>query len=382
MIWAVILSFAVAALATLGVIVSASRHAHWSADHDLSGPQKMHANAVPRVGGIGIALGAIVGGYMLQDGQAHSALMLALCALPVFATGLLEDFTKRVSPRRRLAAAAVSAALGAWLLKAMVTGIGLDLLGDEGWAGHLGLAVSVGLTMFAVAGVSNAVNIIDGMNGLASMSSTLMLLALAGIALQVGDPVVAHLALAMAAATLGFFVWNYPRGLIFLGDGGAYLLGFIIAELGLMLITRNPAVSPVAPLLVVSYPVLETLFTMYRRKVLRGHAMSHPDGIHLHTLIYRRLMRWTADPSDHHARARSNSRTSPLLWAISAIALIPALLWWNNTTALALSAVTFALVYVHLYWRIVQFRTPRWLSAHASRDAEEPSGLPKHHHPH
>ena len=90
----------------------------------------------------------------------------------------------------------------------------------------------------------------------------------------------------------GSFAWSFPAGLIFRGDGGAYLLGFVLAELSVLLIERNAAVSPIFALLLCAYPIFETIFTIYRRKVVRGVATAEPDGIHLHTLIHRRIVRF------------------------------------------------------------------------------------------
>lgn len=360
MIWILVLSFLVSVIATLAVIASAHSHGHWSADHDLSGPQKMHTQVVPRIGGVGLAVGWLAGmtavAVLLPEHGLQVAL-IGLCALPAFASGLVEDFTKAVSPRRRLIAAALSALLGWALLDAAVPPSGWP------WLDALpGMAlVTLLLTMFAVTGVVHAVNIIDGMNGLASMCVTLIMAAMAYIAWQTGDHLLAGVALAVAGAVLGFFVWNYPRGLIFLGDGGAYLLGFLVAELGLLLIHRNPGVSPLAPLVLVAYPVFETLFTMYRRKVLQGRPVSQPDGVHLHTLLYRRLMRWAVGPVDAKALTRGNSRTSPPLWGLCAVAVLPAALWWHHTPALAVSLLVFVAAYLKLYWRIVRFKTPAWL---------------------
>ena len=98
----------------------------------------------------------------------------------------------------------------------------------------------------------------------------MMLLAMGFVAHLVGDSTLALLSLAVAGAVLGFFVWNFPAGLIFLGDGGAYFLGFVVAEIGILLLQRNPEVSPLCPLLIVIYPVFETVFSMYRRKWLQG----------------------------------------------------------------------------------------------------------------
>lgn len=358
MIWILLVALACSAVAMLIVVTSSHRHAHWSADHDLSGPQKMHVKAVPRVGGLGIVAGICAGAALLmwKPGELRTdTLLLLACMVPAFGSGIWEDFTKAISPRRRMVALALSGLLGVLLLDGKFTHTGWQtfdqLLAAHGlmWLGSVG-------AVFAVTGISNSVNIIDGMNGLASMCATMTAVALAWIAWQVGDAQICGIALATVGATLGFFVWNYPRGLVFLGDGGAYLLGFIVAELGILLTTRHPQVSMLAPLLLVAYPVFETLFTMYRRRFIHQRPMTQPDGSHLHTLIYRRLKRGA------EGSTRANSSTSPSLWMLNAVAVIPATIWWSNTPALALSLAAFVLVYLDVYWRIVRFRSPRWMA--------------------
>ena len=91
------------------------------------------------------------------------------------------------------------------------------------------------VTVFVVAGVANSLNIIDGFNGLSSMCGVLILSCLCYVAAVVGDTLVMQLALAGIGAIFGFFVWNFPAGLIFLGDGGAYFVGFYVAELAILL---------------------------------------------------------------------------------------------------------------------------------------------------
>src|SRR3546814_12763274 len=88
--------------------------------------------------------------------------------------------------------------------------------------------------MIAVGGSTHALNIVDGMNGLAGMIATLMALSLALVALQVQDIPIFLISAALASATLGFLVWNFPFGRVFLGDGGAYFLGFMLAELAVI----------------------------------------------------------------------------------------------------------------------------------------------------
>ena len=353
--------FVVGLLATLFIMRSSMRHGHLSADHDLSGPQKFHARPVPRVGGVGIMAAIIVGAAIAQlnaSSAANSLWLLTACSLPAFVAGIAEDLTKNVSPRRRLVATAISAGLAIWLLGAMITRThipGVDQL--IRWA-----PFAILLTLFVIAGVANAVNIIDGFNGLASMCVLMMILALGYVAFQVGDTFVFTAALITAGAVLGFFVWNFPAGLIFLGDGGAYLLGFLLGELSVLLLHRNPAVSPIFPLLLCAYPIFETIFTMYRRKVVRGVATAAPDGIHLHTLIHRRLIRWTlADNLERRRLRRRNSMTSPYLWLLCLTSVIPSVLWWNSTAVLSCFLLAFVVIYIWLYARIVRFKTPRWM---------------------
>lgn len=353
--------FLVGLVATLLIMRSSMRHAHLSADHDLSGPQKFHGRPVPRVGGAGIMAALVAGGVIAQfDGSpaVRSLWLLIFCSLPAFIAGIAEDLTKNVSPRRRLVATAISAGLAIWLLGAVITRTdipGVDQL--IRWA-----PFAILLTLFVITGLANAVNIIDGFNGLASMCVLMMILALAYVAFQVGDTFVFTAALITAGAVLGFFVWNFPAGLIFLGDGGAYLLGFLLGELSVLLLHRNPAVSPIFPLLLCAYPIFETIFTMYRRKVVRGVATAAPDGIHLHTLIHRRLIRWTlADNLERRRLRRRNSMTSPYLWLLCLTSVIPSVLWWNSTVVLSWFLLAFVIIYIWLYARIVRFKTPRWM---------------------
>lgn len=358
-----VLAFLTSTLITLLVVHSSDHHAHRSADYDLTGPQKFHAEPVPRIGGVGIFASLLACSAFAQftgRDEARMLWVLLLCSLPAFISGLTEDLTKAVTPRWRLLFTAVAAALAVWLLDAVIrrTDIpGLDTL-------VVMAPFAVALTIFVVTGVANAINIIDGFNGLASMCVLMMLLAVAYVAFQVGDMLIFSAALICTGAVLGFFVWNYPAGLIFLGDGGAYLLGFLLAELCVLLMHRNPTVSPIFALLLCAYPIFETVFTMYRRKFVRGVATGAPDGIHLHTLIHRRLVRWSDEHDDQSPEQRQtvrNSRTSPYLWLLCLMSVIPSVLWWNNTLLLTVFLFLFMLSYTLLYASIVRFRTPKWL---------------------
>ena len=356
------LSFVVSLVVTLWLVRGAKFNGHRFHDHDLSGPQKFHSAPVPRVGGIGIFAGVLVAVAVLwlrQPDIALSATLLMACAIPAFGSGLTEDLTKTQSPRRRLFFTAVSAGIAVVVLDGVIDRTELPGLD---WIVSFPAAAAL-VTVFVVAGVANSVNIIDGFNGLASMCTMLMLASIGYVAFQVGDDLVLAMAVAGAGAVLGFFVWNFPAGLIFLGDGGAYFLGFYVAELAILLLHRNPTVSPMFPLLVCIYPVFETLFSIYRRVMLRGQPAGMPDGIHLHSLIYRRIMRWALGKQSKRSVARRNSMTSPYLWMLCMTAVVPAMLFWDSTALLGCFIVLFGLMYTTLYWRIVRFKAPRWMTS-------------------
>jgi len=207
------------------------------------------------------------------------------------------------------------------------------------------LPFSLLLTLVAVSGIANAVNIIDGFNGLAAMVSSFIAVALAYISYQVGDASLFFVCLSLIGAIIGFFVWNYPNGFIFLGDGGAYLIGFMIAEVSVLVI----------------YPVWETLFSIYRKKFLRGQSPGKPDGLHFHMMVYKRLLRSEVGHREARRFTRRNAITSPYLWGMSLVGVIPAVLFWRNTLLLICFVMIFILLYVWLYWKIVRFKSPMWL---------------------
>ena len=327
-------------------------------DHDLRGVQKMHVSAVPRIGGAGIAFAAALACFAPGGlAEASKAALLLACSSPALAVGFLEDVTKQVSPRARLLSVMAAALLCCLILGAVIGRVDLPI-GD--FALTL-FPLAVAFTVVAVAGLSNAFNIIDGVNGLSSVVGIFILASIAYVAYRVGDAFVMRTALIMIGAIGGFVVWNYPAGLVFLGDGGAYFIGFMIAELLVLLLAAHPAISAWYALLVSIYPVWETLFSMYRRRVVRGRPVGAPDCVHLHTLIYKRVCCRGVHGCEPRQRLRSNSGTSPFLWLLTLLAVVPATLFWHNGMLMVMLICAFIAVYVWLYASIVHFRTPRWL---------------------
>ena len=355
-----LLSFLASALISLLLVRYQHIHGRLTGDHDLLGIQKFHARVTPRVGGLALIIGMLIGlmtrAWVDRDIWLSSMILLA-SAFPAFVAGFIEDLTKSVSVLLRLVATFFSAALAGFFLNAWIVNvqmIGLDILLGIYW-------ISILFTCFAVAGLSNAFNIIDGYNGLASGVGLIILGALLYVGFVVKDFLIMAGCFAGIGSILGFLVWNYPRGRLFLGDGGAYLIGFWVAELSILLVIRNPQVSKWFPVLICIYPIFETLFTIYRRLVLKRSSAGQPDATHLHQIIFRRMVRWGCGREDEYLLTQRNSLTSPYLWVLCAMAVIPAILFWQNHWILKFFVLIFSISYIWIYRAIVKFRVPQWL---------------------
>lgn len=330
-------------------------------------PQRFHVGEVSRLGGVALLLGMLAGWAWAawQAGRGDPSNLFFQgwfwpwlgVLLPAFLGGVAEDMSNRLSVAPRLVMTLLSGLLALWLLELSLPRLGWPLL--DVWLQQLpwlGMAIA----LLAVAGLPHAFNIIDGYNGLAGMVALIVSLALAYVCLQVGDRPLAVVLLCLAGATAGFLVWNYPRGILFAGDGGAYLWGTVIALASLALVQRNPLVSPWFPMLLLSYPVCETGFSMYRKWV-RGDSPGMADALHLHQLVYRRLVRQVFHEDEVRRMLKRNNRTSPYLWAFCMLTVLPAVLFWQDTWVLMGCCLAFVLAYIAAYLAIVRFKVPSWM---------------------
>jgi UDP-N-acetylmuramyl pentapeptide phosphotransferase/UDP-N-acetylglucosamine-1-phosphate transferase len=223
--------------------------------------------------------------------------------------------------------------------------------------------VAMVFTSFAVSGVTNAINIIDGLHGLASGSVAIMLAGLGTLAWLQQDTLVMTLCIMGSGSAFGFMALNYPFGKVFLGDGGAYLLGFWLAECAVLLAARNPKVSPSAVLLACLYPIWETAFSMYRRLVVKRVSCSHPDKLHLHHLLLRRIIEQRLEGTP--AAWVSHSVTSAAIWTMVFGCQMAALASQTSQVWAAAACIVFVITYQTLYTNTAKGFRP-------SADAEEP----------
>lgn len=362
MIALTVISFLVALIAVLVFMRRARRHAR---RYGSDMPQRFHVGHVPRLGGAGILLGT--GAAWLAAGWPgdpfnvrfpwKDSSLLLLCLAPAVLAGIAEDVTQRVSVRWRLAVTTGSALLLCWLFGLAVERTGIALV--DGWLRAVPYAALL-FAALAVSGLPHAFNIIDGYNGLAGAVAIQVCLAVTHVALQLGDRQLAAMVICLIGATGGFLIWNYPRGKIFAGDGGAYVWGMVIAVACIGLVQRHGTVSPWFPMLLLIYPVWETLFSIYR-KAARGQSPGTADALHFHQLIFRRIVRVAIEDSEARQMLARNNRTSPYLWMFAALSIVPAVLFWNNTPVLMLFCLLFVVTYVTAYLMIVRFKVPRWL---------------------
>ena len=219
---------------------------------DRPSDRKQHVEATPYLGGAALALGLVVAGVVLGS-TARQATVIAACGLVVFGLGLYDDL-RGLGPVPKLSIeAAVAVALWAGGVRAGFFGVP---------------AIDLVLTVAWVVAITNAVNLTDNMDGLASGIAAIASFAYFAIAAPQGDYLVAAFAAGLAGASVGFLRHNFPPARIFLGDAGSLLLGFLLASLGLLLDldVSNDVLRIGVQVLILGVPVLDTALVVVTRR--------------------------------------------------------------------------------------------------------------------
>jgi UDP-N-acetylmuramyl pentapeptide phosphotransferase/UDP-N-acetylglucosamine-1-phosphate transferase len=335
-------------LSTL-IVILAHQKQWFLNQHDLVGVQKFHYQPIPHVGGLSVFLSFCVGYFLLPNVQVV-VLQLLLVSTPVLIIGLIEDFSTKVSPLWRLIVIFISLSVSFFYL-----GIGVHSLGFAWIDSLLSYSlISLVFTLLVVGGAVNALNVIDGYNGLMSGYALLASTAMTFVAYQLGDDLIVQLNLLLIASIAGLFLLNFPFGKIFMGDGGAYFIGFIFSMIGLVFVDRHNELSNWFVLGLLMYPMYELLFSIYRKKIINKTLASQPDAYHLHMLIHKAVARRHPESS----RVLNNSMTSPFLWMLSLTSIVPAVIWYDNKVALIVLSCFFMTMYTMIY---------RWISTKHSQ---------------
>lgn len=242
---------------------------------DKPDARKVHTKLMPRMGGLGIFCGFMVGA-VCYGGISAGTVGLLLSTVIVFAVGIVDDI-KSIKPKTKLLgqflAALVFVAFGGYI-KYLTNPFGGNIVFLDFWG--------IPITVLWLVGISNAVNLIDGLDGLAGGVSTISAFTMAVVSLTTGQTLTAALCLCLAAATVGFLKYNFSPASIFMGDSGSLTLGFVLAALAISGCTKGATiVSLLIPILILGIPIFDTFFAIFRR-AKEHKPIFQPDKGHLH----------------------------------------------------------------------------------------------------
>ncbi len=279
----IILVFLTALFAALYVLPRLSKIAKAIGLTDKPGDRKVHTEARPLVGGIGMTIAATFSALVFVPILGLRGYFLGLAVLLFI--GFLDDF-KEIGHYQKFGAQIVATALLMYFSKVSLLSFG-DLIG----LGDLNIPhvnwIVWGVTTFCVVGVINAVNLLDGLDGLAGGVTFVAFIAFGVHASFGGQQSVMLLNLALAGATLGFLRFNWSPASLFMGDAGSLCLGFSLAFMSLVLTQGDEAtIRPVAALLILAVPITDTVTVMVKR-ILRGESPFKADQYHLHHIFMR-----------------------------------------------------------------------------------------------
>lgn len=330
-------AFVMSASAAIAIIGQRHR-VRGSLAASLKASQSSHISPTPRFGGVAVMIG-IVGAVLL--GYRDTSPWLFASVLPVFVVGLIEDFGIQTKPALRVTVVSVATcAVIYW------TGVSvsqpdtpfLDMFLEYWFA-------SAAFTVFFVVGLTNGINLIDGVNGLASSKVIFSSLALSYVAHQHGDFALYQAGLLIACATFGVFVVNFPMGRIFLGDAGAYTLGFVLAWITILLNERHAEISAWSLLCIISWPIFDTSFSIVRRLNSRNRVAA-PDHMHFHQLVMRA---WELISRGQIPRTVSNPLATMTMWPLICPTILLGACFSDNNVVGVATFMGSAFAYVTVY---------------------------------
>ncbi|MBA4729885.1 MAG: glycosyltransferase family 4 protein [Gammaproteobacteria bacterium] len=302
-------------------------------------PQTMHKKSVSRFGGIAVFFSLLIIST-ISDLKEYQFLREAVfVSSPVFLLGLADDFNIEIKPALRLAVLFMISLLFYYVLGIKAYNLNIPFV-DYLFTFEIFALLFI---CFAVAGMINAFNMIDGINGLLmlfclSVCLSILIFPQSAINLEFYLYLVA-----LFFAILGVFILNFPFGRIFLGDGGAYFLGAMIV-IGLIKYYQVNDLSPWYVMLMLVYPVTDVLFSIYRRITLQVSTLE-PDNQHLHHLIYKRVSK---------LELKSENKKHFLVTFMTFIIYSPFLLGANyfskDTQILQILTLIFVSIYIVIYF--------------------------------
>ncbi|MFJ5759617.1 glycosyltransferase family 4 protein [Neobacillus sp. NPDC093182] len=246
---------------------------------DKPNRRKVHQSTMPRLGGLAIFISFIIGMVILQPENPASTAILIGCIIIVI-TGICDDLFE-LPAKYKLIGQLAAAFTVVFLGDLQVFFINLPFGGQLEF-GYL----SIPFTILWIVGITNAINLIDGLDGLAAGVSSIALVTISGMALIQGSLYVAIVGTIVLISTLGFLFYNFHPASIFMGDTGALFLGFVISVLSLLGYKNVTFISFIIPVIILGVPISDTFFAILRR-IINNQPLSAPDKSHLHHCLLR-----------------------------------------------------------------------------------------------
>jgi UDP-GlcNAc:undecaprenyl-phosphate GlcNAc-1-phosphate transferase len=243
---------------------------------DTPNERSMHKAAIPRGAGIAMFLSIIAVQAAFNYDQLISYILVYSAITLVFIIGFIDD-VYNVSPRIKFIFIFFATVL------VYNYGIYIDTIGSYfGYAFIVPFFLLFPFTFFAIAGFTNALNLIDGLDGLAGTIALIMLFTFLTIGINYNDPLITNLSASFITVVVAFLIFNWYPAKIFMGDSGSLTLGFVIALLSIL---SMKYVTPTSILFIIAVPLLDTFLVMTRR-IQRGQSPFKADKNHIHHFLY------------------------------------------------------------------------------------------------
>ncbi len=243
---------------------------------DMPNERKVHKVPIPRMGGIAI-YGAFLVGYILYGEITTQMLSILIGSFIIVLLGIFDDVNP-IRARNKFIVQIIAA-----IIVVIYGQIFFNQISLFGITINFSKVTSYILSIFFIVAISNAINLIDGLDGLASGISSIYFLTIGVIAIILnkltGLDVI--LAIIMLGSTLGFLIYNFPPASIFMGDSGSLFLGFMISVIALVSFKVATITSLVIPIVILAIPIFDTLLAIFRR-ILKGENIGAPDKEHFH----------------------------------------------------------------------------------------------------
>lgn len=293
---------------------------------DKPNARKVHQKIMPRLGGLAIYLSFIIGYAILRPSD-DSALPIIIGSFIIIITGVFDD---------RFELSAKVKLLGQLLAAGVVVlgGIQIDFINIP-FFGQVDFGyLSIPITIIWIVAITNAINLIDGLDGLAAGVSSIALITISGMAILMGNVFVTSVGLILLGSTLGFLVYNFHPAKIFMGDTGALFLGFMISVLSLLGFKNITMLTLIVPIIILGVPISDTFFAIIRRFVNK-QPLSAPDKSHLHHCLLR--------------AGFSHKQTVLIIYGIAAMFGLAAIIFSQATLWGALFVIVVLLVAIELF---------------------------------